>query len=89
MFAPSNPARLAELLRGEGTPKSEQRARAHAEDAVVPRGGLPRALTLWQAQQAAREADALRLVTTPRPLIESELEHTPERPDSGAQAEGA
>lgn len=61
---------LAALLRGESVPKFEPEP---------ARGGLPRALALWQSQQAEREAEELRRATTPRAWVDGE-ELTPTVP---------
>ena len=71
MFAARNPDLLAALLRGEApSPAFEQ-----STPPLTPRrGGLPRAAAAWQTQQAERDAEALRIATTPRAWVDgSEL----------------
>jgi hypothetical protein len=80
MFPPSNVTLLAEMLRGGGAHKHVQRTWGEVEDAP-PRGGLPKALVHSQAQQAAREAEALRLATTPRAWVDGD-ESTPNCPSA-------
>lgn len=79
-----NPRHLAALLRGD-RPKFEAATWASAAEAQ-PRGGLPRALALWQSQRAAREAEELRRATTPRAWVDGQ-DITPNTPSVESASE--
>ena len=68
----ANPDRLASALRGKASTTAEKSA---VPSAMAPRL-LPQALAAWERDRPEREAEQLRLATTPRAMVGGEeVEH--------------